>query len=29
VIAFLLQALIVLPTLIACGFWVWGFKAKQ
>jgi (hydroxyamino)benzene mutase len=28
VIAFLLQALVVLPTLIACGFWVWGFRRK-
>ncbi len=29
VIAFLLQTMVVLPTLVACGFWVWGFKAKQ
>lgn len=29
VIAFLLQALVVVPTLIACGFWVWGFKRKD
>ena len=28
VIAFLLQALVVVPTLIACGFWVWGFRRK-
>ncbi|MFL6208795.1 MAG: hypothetical protein ACJ74W_08085 [Pyrinomonadaceae bacterium] len=26
VIAFLLQTTVVLPTLIACGFWVWGFR---
>ena len=26
VIAFLLQALVVMPTLVACAFWVWGFK---
>ena len=26
VIAFLLQTTVVLPTLLACGFWVWGFK---
>ena len=26
VIAFLLQAFVVLPTLIACAFWVWGFR---
>jgi len=29
VIAFLLQALVVLPTLIASAFWVWGFRAKR
>jgi len=29
VIAFLLQALVVLPTLVASGFWVWGFKGKD
>lgn len=28
-IAFLLQALVVVPTLIACAFWVWGFRRKQ
>jgi (hydroxyamino)benzene mutase len=27
-IAFLLQTLVVLPTLIACAFWVWGFKRQ-
>jgi hydroxylaminobenzene mutase len=26
VIAFLLQTCVVLPTLIACGFWAWGFR---
>lgn len=26
IIAALLQSLVVLPTLIACGFWVWGFR---
>ena len=26
IIAFLLQALVVIPTLVACGFWVWGFR---
>jgi len=29
VIAFLLQALVVVPTLLACAFWVWGFRAKH
>lgn len=29
VIAFLLQALVVVPTLVACAFWVWGFRAKR
>ena len=29
VIAFALQALVVLPTLVACGFWVWGFRARR
>jgi len=29
VIAFLLQALVVLPTLIASAFWAWGFRAKR
>ena len=28
IIAFLLQALVVVPTLIACAFWVWGFREK-
>ena len=28
VIAFFLQVLVVVPTLIACFFWVWGFKAQ-
>ena len=28
VIAFLLQALVVVPTLIACAFWVWGFRER-
>ncbi len=29
VIAGLLQSLVVLPTLIASGFWAWGFKGKD
>ena len=29
VIAFLLQTTVVLPTLIACIFWLWGFKEKR
>ena len=29
VIAFLLQALVVLPTLIASAFWAWGFRARR
>ncbi|MBA3320603.1 MAG: hypothetical protein H0T45_04035 [Pyrinomonadaceae bacterium] len=29
VIAALLQSLVVLPTLIASGFWAWGFKGKD
>lgn len=29
VIAFLLQALVVVPTLIACAFWVWGFRERR
>jgi hydroxylaminobenzene mutase len=29
IIAFLLQTLVVLPTLIASGFWAWGFRAKR
>lgn len=28
VIAFLLQSLVVLPTLIVSGFWAWGFKGR-
>ncbi len=28
-IAFLLQAFVVLPTFVACAFWVWGFHKKQ
>lgn len=27
-IAFLLQALVVIPTLVACAFWVWGFRQR-
>ncbi len=26
IIAFLLQSLVVLPTLVGSGFWAWGFK---
>ncbi|CAN5709471.1 hypothetical protein BH20ACI3_BH20ACI3_03480 [soil metagenome] len=29
VIAFLLQTLVVVPTLIACAFWVWGFRERR
>jgi hydroxylaminobenzene mutase len=29
VIAFLLQTLVVLPTLVASAFWAWGFRAKR
>lgn len=29
VIAVFLQLLVVVPTLIACAFWVWGFRAKK
>ena len=29
IIAFLLQALVVLPTLVASAFWAWGFRAKR
>jgi hydroxylaminobenzene mutase len=29
IIAFLLQVLVVLPTLIASAFWAWGFRAKR
>jgi (hydroxyamino)benzene mutase len=29
VIAFLLQTLVVVPTLIACAFWVWGFRDRR
>src|SRR6266436_2890284 len=28
-IAFALQVFVVLPTLVACGFWVWGFRARR
>jgi (hydroxyamino)benzene mutase len=29
VVAFLLQALVVVPTLVACAFWVWGFRTGK
>jgi hydroxylaminobenzene mutase len=29
IIAFLLQTLVVLPTLIASAFWAWGFRTKR
>lgn len=29
VIAFLLQTLVVLPTLVASAFWAWGFRARR
>lgn len=29
VIAFLLQTLVVIPTLIAVGAWAWGFKKRD
>ncbi len=29
IIAFLLQMLVVVPTLIACAFWLWGFRERQ
>ncbi|HJR08500.1 MAG TPA: hypothetical protein VJ842_14660 [Pyrinomonadaceae bacterium] len=29
IIAFLLQTLVVLPTLVASAFWAWGFRAKR
>ena len=29
VIAFLLQLLVVVPTLVACAFWVWGFRDRR
>lgn len=29
VIAFLLQTLVVIPTLIGAGLWAWGFKGKS
>jgi hydroxylaminobenzene mutase len=29
IIAFMLQALVVLPTLIASGFWVYGFSGNR
>ena len=28
-VAALLQGLVVVPTLAACGFWVWGFRRKE
>jgi hypothetical protein len=28
VVSFLLQVAVVIPTLIACGFWVYGFRTK-
>jgi (hydroxyamino)benzene mutase len=28
-IAALLQTTVVLPTLIACGFWAWGFRGSR
>lgn len=28
-IAALLQTLVVVPTLVACGFWVWGFRSRR
>jgi hydroxylaminobenzene mutase len=29
VVAFLLQTLVVVPTLIGAGLWAWGFKMKD
>lgn len=29
VIAFLLQTLVVIPTLVGAGLWAWGFKSKS
>ena len=29
VIAFLLQTLVVIPTLIGAGLWAWGFRSKS
>jgi (hydroxyamino)benzene mutase len=29
VMAAILQTTVVVPTLIACGFWVWGFRRKS
>jgi len=29
VIAALLQTLVVIPTLVACGFWLWGFRSRR
>ncbi|MDX6695062.1 MAG: (hydroxyamino)benzene mutase [Blastocatellia bacterium] len=29
VVAFLLQTLVVIPTLIGAGLWAWGFKMKD
>jgi hydroxylaminobenzene mutase len=28
VVAFLLQTLVVIPTLVGAGLWAWGFKSK-
>ena len=28
-IAVLLQVLVVIPTLVSCGFWVWGFRDRK
>jgi len=28
-IAVLLQVLVVIPTFISCGFWVWGFRDRK
>jgi hypothetical protein len=28
-IALALQVFVVLPTLVACSFWVWGFRARR
>src|SRR5947209_1146298 len=29
IIALLLQTMVVLPTLVVCCFWVWGFREKR
>jgi short subunit fatty acids transporter len=29
VVAFLLQTLVVIPTLIGAGLWAWGFKSRE